>query len=201
MTYSTTSDPPTNHLTDNETLTKGFNELINEHSDDDDDHQSRFETVSTHQQPSSSSFVDVNNPFLHAPFHHSPVQKKPSIETSKPIGHDSASNMNSIVNGTRSSAFAPYQRSVGSQPIAGNSVFINAPFKTNLPTNQRSIAVDPPAMASPQEASNRMSYIHSSDEELLSPKTRSAEVRTRLSSEQHAYANLSFNDTTTDEYF
>ncbi len=68
----------------------------------------------------NSSFIDNDNPFLHAPFRHahrSPTHKQVSQAPSSSINNDTITTSNissfdptSIVVGKRLSAFAPYQR-------------------------------------------------------------------------------------------
>ena len=133
---------------------------------------------------------EPNNPFLRAPFHHSPVNK----QTSTTNNNFTLFDPNSIVDGKRSSAFAPYQKqeinidttnhsaaSIIKLPPSESSssstnVFTNAPFKTKSKNKQRSTA------------SNNIS---DGSQNMLDDDQ----------SQQHGYSNLSFHDTVVDDYF
>jgi len=77
-------------------------------------------TLNEHNNQTNSSFIDNDNPFLHAPFHYnhrSPTHKQLSQTPSLSTNTDSIINSNissfdptSIVVGKRLSAFAPYHR-------------------------------------------------------------------------------------------
>ena len=65
------------------------------------------------------------NPFLHAPFHHSPLNKQ-NLPTATTMF-----DPNSIVNGKRTSAFTAFQK-----PESNADVFTNAPFRMKSKTKQ-----------------------------------------------------------------
>ncbi|CAF3385588.1 unnamed protein product [Rotaria socialis] len=77
-------------------------------------------SLNEHNNQTNSSFIDNDNPFLHAPFHHahrSPTHKQVAQSSSSSTKVDAITTSNvisfdptSIVTGTRLSAFAPYHR-------------------------------------------------------------------------------------------
>ena len=87
------------------------------------------------------------NPFLHAPFHHSP--------TTKPQAFDASS----IMIGKRTSAFAPYHKQeLPPPPLSSNpDVFINAPFKLKSKSKQQHEA-NQPIIANIESSSTHRTY-------------------------------------------
>jgi AP2-associated kinase len=97
------------------------------------------------------------NPFLHAPFHHSPASKQ-------------TFDLNSIMIGKRTSAFAPYQKPPINSLSSNPDVFTNAPFNITSKSRQHNDQKKP-----------MMNNIESK------------------SYQQHP--NLSFNNSTLDDYY
>ncbi|CAF4615552.1 unnamed protein product, partial [Rotaria sp. Silwood2] len=103
-----------------------FNQLINQDSDDEQEknHKTNFinhsltlkSSSNKHNNEMNPSLIDNNNPFLRAPFHHSSSNKQTSTSSSTNINqkiimtNSSSCDLNSIVVGKRTSAFAPYQK-------------------------------------------------------------------------------------------
>ncbi len=89
--------------------------------------------LNEHNNQTNSSFIDNDNPFLHAPFHYnhrSPTHKQLSQTPSLSTNTDSIINSNissfdptSIVVGKRLSAFAPYQKQESNSGNSGNFIF------------------------------------------------------------------------------
>lgn len=80
-------------------------------------------TTTTDDLDENSDDEQRINPFLHAPFHHSPLATK-----------QATFDANSIVNGKRTSAFVPYQKQ--ELPSSNPNVFTNAPFKNKSKSKQ-----------------------------------------------------------------
>ncbi len=90
-------------------------------------------TLNEHNNQTNSSFIDNDNPFLHAPFHYthrSPTHKQlsqtPSLSTNNDIittSNISSFDPTSIVVGKRLSAFAPYQKQESNPGNSGNLIF------------------------------------------------------------------------------
>ncbi len=91
-------------------------------------------TLNEHNNQTNSSFIDNNNPFLHAPFHYthrSPTHKQVSSQTLfSSTNNDSITTSNissfdptSIVVGKRLSAFAPYHRHESNSGNNGKLIF------------------------------------------------------------------------------
>ena len=86
-----------------------------------------------HNNQTNSSFIDNDNPFLHAPFHHSrrsPTHKLPPQSSSSSTNNETVtpSNANSfdptsIVVGKRLSAFTPYHRQEPNSVTNGKLIF------------------------------------------------------------------------------
>jgi hypothetical protein len=105
----------------NDNSNSGFDQLVNEDSDDQ-------------KKATKNEHNNRINPFLRAPFHHSSINKQTSVTTF---------DANSIVMGTRTSAFTPYQKqeinSIHSNKLSSSTdVFTNAPFKTKSKAKQHS---------------------------------------------------------------
>lgn len=94
-------------------------------------------TINEHNNQTNSSFIDNDNPFLHAPFHfshRSPTHKQASQMSSIPTNNESttttttstlsAFDPTSIVVGKRLSAFAPYQRQESNSNQPGRSFLV-----------------------------------------------------------------------------
>jgi hypothetical protein len=95
-------------------------------------------TINEHNNQTNSSFIDNDNPFLHAPFHHSQTHKQVPLPSLPPTSSSSSSSTNvdtittantssfdptSIVVGKRLSAFAPYQRQESNSGNNGKFIF------------------------------------------------------------------------------
>lgn len=85
---------------------------------------SSIDHFSTADSDDNSDDEQRINPFLHAPFHHSPAAAK-----------QQTFDANSIVSGKRTSAFAPYQKQ--EVPPSNPDVFTNAPFKNKSKSKQQ----------------------------------------------------------------
>ncbi|UJR14938.1 hypothetical protein I4U23_001919 [Adineta vaga] len=212
----------TGHNFDN-SISNGFDRLINDDSDSgliqttESLHRS---TISNqYANASNNSCNDANNPFLRAPFHHSSASKQTSVSSSTTVDRiittfpSSSFDSNSIVTGKKLSAFAPYKKpgtnidnsvseatsisgiSITKLPHSesfppdksspSTNVFTNAPFKTKSKNKHRLLSSNSinPTSPNKDEDSNMM--------------TRIADI----DPEQQGYSNLSFNDTTNDDYF
>ena len=84
---------------------------------------SSIDHFSTADSDETSDDEQRINPFLHAPFHHSPAATK-----------QQTFDANSIVSGKRTSAFVPYQKQ--EIPPSNPDVFTNAPFKNKSKPKQ-----------------------------------------------------------------
>ncbi|CAF0737677.1 unnamed protein product [Adineta steineri] len=124
------SDDETNHSTpktSSNPTTKLFNLFTTNSKTNPSNDTKRI--INERNNQTNSSFIDNDNPFLHAPFnrtHRSPTQKQISQAPSSSMNVDTISTSNtssfdptSIVIGKRLSAFAPYHRQ---EPNSGNNV-------------------------------------------------------------------------------
>jgi len=101
-------------------INNSFDQLVNEDFNTELDSTTnsfnRSILSKEHSNQANPSNSDTNNPFLRAPFHHSPANKQPSVSSSINIdGLPSAVNTSSfdadsIVSGGKASAFARYQK-------------------------------------------------------------------------------------------
>lgn len=146
---------------------------------------------------SSSKHDNETNPFLSAPFHRSPIHKHQTSTT-----NSSACNLNSIIVGKRTSAFAPYQKpiSIGQVPQTESStttdVFTNAPFK-GKPKRKSSLTTTNSISQQSSTSSNNQSI----DLNIYDyTKSNTKQVVTDIAPQQHGYSNLSFNTNIVDEY-
>ncbi|CAF3891166.1 unnamed protein product [Rotaria sordida] len=224
-----------NNLNNNNTKNNFF-QVINKDSDDEQEINQKIDliyhssTLNKHNNLINSSLIDNNNnPFLCAPFHHS-SNKQTSTSSSTNINQNitttnsTSCDLNSIVVGKRTSAFAPYQkREINSdnhvidikydpgssiekvphsESFASNvlnnqstDVFTNAPFKTKSKSKQRSIVTN-------SEISSNSQLIDINVQEQLNKKLNPNKkpMIIDIDPEQYGYSNLSFNDTITDEH-
>ncbi|CAF0888513.1 unnamed protein product [Adineta steineri] len=165
--------------------------------------------------------TNINNPFLRAPFHHSPANKQMStsstnIDRIANTINPSLFDANSIVIGKKSSAFAPYQK----QEIKSNNFVIDATnnigtskgklshsesFSSETSSPTTNVFTNAPFKTKSKSKQRSLATNINSTSPLLSsnksPTEQTKNTITDANNQQRGYSNLSFNDAIVDDYF
>ncbi|CAF1519427.1 unnamed protein product [Rotaria sp. Silwood1] len=209
-----------------------FDQFINHDSNDEQQtnkktNSSTFKYSLNKHNEINPSLIDNNtNPFLSAPFHHSSSSNK---QTS--TSNSSSCDLNSIVIGKRTSAFAPYQKreiNLDNHDIetiydSNNSLRkISCPETSisNVVNNQSSLSTDVFTNAPFKTKSkckqqstmiNKINTLPSSNSQLIdfniqeqinkNSNPSKKIITTEIDSEQYGYSNLSSKDSIIDEHF
>ncbi|CAM4760708.1 unnamed protein product [Rotaria magnacalcarata] len=164
-------------------------------------------SLNEHNNQTNSSFIDNDNPFLHAPFHRahrSPTHKQVAQSASSSAKVDAITTSNvvsfdptSIVTGTRLSAFAPYHRQEPNSTISvvdsTSSAYSFCVSKQKIPHSESY----PPGINNTSTSSNNQSSISKDvfTNAPFKPKLTPKQHRTMASTKANAISPTSSHST------